>query len=123
MNIQLFFLLAYTSGVTMLSYKVYAHRQGWPVGKLYYLGLKFQITRHGKLIYSTFIEIVGSFLIVVSFICSFFFVKWYFVLMGLILGKLISDFIIAIFRSHAQWIAILMLLFSFIFLIVSIFLL
>lgn len=103
-NIQLFFLSIFTSCVTIISYKGYAQKCGWKIGKLYDSDISF-------------IKIVALVFMASSFIGSIFYIKWYIVLGGSIIAWLFSGAITAIFRFHTQWISILMLILSFIFLI------
>lgn len=105
-NLDFFFLILYTSGITIISYKDLAIQRGWSIGSMYYSD-------------SSFLKIVGLFAIFGSAISSFFYIKWYSVIVGLILGWLISRLISSIFRANTQYLCILMFLTSWIFLFIK----
>ena len=103
-TMEWFFLNLFTAGVTIISYKGYATKKGWAIGTMYYSD-------------SSILKIIGMLSIASSFIAAFFFVKWYIVLIGAIVGWLLSGGITAIFRESTQYIAIGILLLSFLLLI------
>jgi len=105
-SLELFFLTLFTAGVTIISYKGYALQKGWAIGQMYHSD-------------SSILKIVGLLSIGSSFIISFFYIKWYFVLLGALIGWLISGAITAIFRVNTQWIALFLLIASFIILIIN----
>lgn len=103
-TLEWFFLLLFTAGITIISYKGYAVRKGWPIGNMYYSD-------------SSILKIIGILSMASSLIIAFFYIKWYFVIGGAILSWLISGAITALFRVNTQYVAIIMLLLSFILLI------
>ena len=105
-NIELFFLLLYTSGVTIISYSSYARKRGWPVGKMFDSD-------------SSIIKIIGMLAIFGSAIAAFFFIKWYLVLIGLVGGWLLSGAISALFTRHTQILSVVLFLVSWLFLIIK----
>lgn len=105
-NLDFFFLILYTSGVTIISYKDLAIQRGWSIGTMYYSD-------------SSILKIVGLFAIFGSAISSFFYVKWYNVLIGLIVGWMISRLISSLFTKYTQYLCILMFLISWIFLFIK----
>ena len=105
-NVQLFFLLLYTSGVMIISYKNYAIKNGWPIGRF------FQSD-------SNVLKLIGLLAIFGSTITAFFFIKWYFVIIGLLVGWILSANISNLLKKHAQILSIVMFLLSWIFLIIN----
>lgn len=103
-NLELFFLTLFTTGVTIISYKGYATQKGWPIGKLFSSG-------------SSILNIFGILSIAISFFGAFFYVKWYFVLLGALTGWLISGVITAIFHSTTQYIVLVLIIISLVLLI------
>jgi hypothetical protein len=105
-NIELFFLALYTSGVTIISYKGYAQKKGWPIGSMFESD-------------SSIIKIIGILSIIGSAIAAFFFIKFYWILAGLFVGWILSGLISAIFAKHTQIISIILFIISWIFLIIK----
>ncbi|NLK93431.1 MAG: hypothetical protein GX273_10035 [Bacteroidales bacterium] len=105
-NLELFFLTMYTSGVTIISYKGYAHKKGWPIGTMFESD-------------SSIIKIIGLLAIFGSAISAFFFIKWYMVLIGLIGGWFLSGLISAIFTKNTQILSLVLFIVSWIFLIIK----
>lgn len=105
-NLELFFLTIYTSGVTIISYKGYAQKKGWPIGEMFESD-------------SSIIKIIGLLATWGSAIAAFFFIKWYLVLIGLIGGWLLSGFISAIFTKNTQILSLVLFIISWIFLIIK----
>ena len=105
-NLEFFFLTLYTSGVTIISYKSYAHKKGWPIGTMFESDISI-------------IKIIGLLAIFGSAISAFFFIKWYLVLLGLIGGWLLSGWISAIFTKHTQIFSLILFIVSWIFLIIK----
>ncbi len=105
-NLDFFFLILYMSGVTIISYKNLAIKKGWSIGSLFYSD-------------SSILKIVGLLAIFGSAISSFFYVKWYNVLVGLIVGWLISRLISSLFTKHTQYLCLLLFLISWIFLFIK----
>lgn len=103
-NIELFLLSQYTSTLTIVLYKEYARKQGWQVGLL---------------CDSIITEFIGYIIILGIIITSFFLMKWYIVLIGILIGWLINGFITGIFKQATQFIAILMFLLSWIFILIK----
>lgn len=105
-NIQLFFLLLYTSGVMIISYKNYAIKNGWPIGRF------FQSD-------SNVLKLIGLLAIFGSTIAAFIFIKWYLVLIGLFVGWVLSANISGLLKKHTQVFSIILILTSWIFLIIK----
>lgn len=105
-NIEVFFLTIYTSGVTILSYKAYALKRGWPIGALFVSD-------------SSILKIIGLLSIFGSAITAFFFIKWYFVLVGLFSGWLISGLVSALFTKYTQYLCLFLFIISWIFLFIK----
>lgn len=103
-NFELFFLTLYTSGITIISYKRYAQKRGWPIG------IMFESD-------SSIVKIIGLLSIFGSVVTAFFFIKWYFVLIGLICGWLLSGLISSIFTKHTQVSSLILFIISWLFLI------
>ena len=105
-NIDLFFMTLFISGVTIISYKGYAYKKGWPIG------IMFESD-------SSIIKIIGLLAIFGSAIPAFFFRKWYFVLLGRIDVWLLSGVITAILTEHTQIFSLILFIVSWIFLIIK----
>jgi hypothetical protein len=105
-NIELFFLTLYTSSVTIISYKGYAQKKGWPIGRMFESD-------------SSIIKIIGMLTLFGSAITAFFFIKWYWVFAGLFCGWLLSGMISAIFAKHTQITSLILFIISWIFLIIE----
>ena len=105
-NLDFFFLTLYTSGVTIISYKNYAIQRGWPMGSMFASD-------------SSILKIIGLLSIFGSAITAFFFIKWSFVLAGLVGGWLISGLISALFTKNTQYLCLLLLLVSWILLFIK----
>jgi hypothetical protein len=101
------FIGIFTSGITIVTYKSYAIQKAWPIGKWYYQE-------------SSFINLTGGFSLISSFILSFFFLKWYFPLIGAPICWIISMIITNIFKSNVQWVILLVLFVSIILLNIGI---
>jgi hypothetical protein len=96
--------MIYSLGFVMTSYREYAISKSWPIGKLFSNQLSFFWT-------------VGFLSIVTSFVTAFFYEQWYMVLIGAVIGWLLSGAFVAIFRRHSQWIVALLWVLSFILLL------
>lgn len=105
-NLHIFFLLLCTTGMTIISYKNYAFKSGWPIGTMFVSD-------------SSIVKIIGLLSIVGSFIVSFFFIKWYIVLIGLLISWLLSGFITALLRKHTQIFSVFLFILSWIFLLIK----
>jgi hypothetical protein len=105
-NLEIFFLLLLTSGITIISYKGYAEPRGWPIGTMF--------ESDGSII-----KIIGIVAIIGSAIAAFFFVKWYLVLIGILAGWLISGALTAVFRQHTQILSVLMFIAAWVMLYLS----
>ena len=105
-NLDFFFLTLYTSGVTIISYKNYAIQRGWSMGSMFASD-------------SSILKIIGLLSIFGSAITAFFFIKWYFVLVGLLIGWLLSGLISSLFTKYTQYLCLIMFLFSWVFLFIK----
>lgn len=92
-------ILALTSGLTIVSYKGYATKQGWAMGKLFESD-------------SNLLKIIALLAILGGFIELFFVVSWYMVIIYAIGAWLLSGAFTAMFRTSTQWLSILMLIAS-----------
>ena len=92
-------VMAISAGFLINSYKEYAIKNGWPIGKLY---MKHQ----GWLVTIAIIAILtGS-------IELFFIAKWYFAILLILLSFVFSAVLTNILKQNTQWIAITILLAS-----------
>lgn len=105
-NLDVFFLMLYTAGVTIISYKGYAYKKGWPIGTLFESD-------------NSIIKVIGLLAIFGSAVASFFYIKWYVVLLGLVIGWLLSGAISAILRKHTQIFSIVLFALSWFFLVIK----
>lgn len=103
-TLECFFLTLFTAGITIISYKGYAVQKGWPIGSMYYSD-------------SSILKIIAMLSMLSSFIIAFFYIKWYFVVGGSLVSWWISGALTALFRISTQYIAIVMLILSFMLLI------
>ncbi len=105
-NYQIFFSMLITSGICIISYKNFALQRGWPIGSAF--------ANEGGVI-----PIIGILTILMGFIASFFFIKWYYCF-GILVGSwLISGLIASIFGRHTQILSLLMFLGSWVFLLLA----
>ena len=92
--------MLFTSGVTIISYKGYAEQKGWPIGSLFRKG-------------GGIIDMLGFLTTFGTIIASFFYIKWYIIVVGIIIGWLASGLITAILRVHTQVFTIILFIISY----------
>lgn len=92
-------IIAITGGFTISTYKEYAIKNGWPIGKLYF-------SQKGWLTVIALLSIVGG------SIELFTIVKWYSAIGLIFISFFLSWLITIIIKSNIQWIAFLLLALS-----------
>lgn len=103
-KIELFFLLFGLSGMLIITYKGYALQKGWPIGEYF--------MNDGSLL-RTF----GTLVLFGGFIASFFYVKWYQALLGLVTVWLVGGFVTALLKEKTQVVSVFLFFVSFVFLL------
>jgi hypothetical protein len=88
-----------SAGFSINSYKEYAFKNGWPIGKLY--------MKHGG--WMVTIAIIA---ILTGIVELFYVTKWYFALLLILLSFVFSGILTKIFKQNTQWIAFIILLAS-----------
>lgn len=83
------------------AYKDFALKRGWTIGEYHRSD-------------SSVLRTIGSIVFLGGIITSFFYVRWYLVLFGVVMIWSIGGFLTAIFREKTQIISILLLLLSFV---------
>lgn len=100
--VMIFLFLLSLSAFLIMSYKSYAEQQGWRMGLLFIRD-------------ASFIKIISIIAIPTSFIASFFFIEWYYVLIGIVYVWLLSGAITGIFKQRTQIISFILLVLSLLF--------
>lgn len=98
-NIYLFFITLFTSGLLIISYKDFALKKGYTIGSY------FQND-------SSIIRTLGGLSLLGSVIGSFFYIKWYLVIAGIISCFIISNILTSLLKSYTQILSIILLLLS-----------
>lgn len=94
---ELSLFLFFVGGITIVSYKNIASSRGWSIGTFYYNDFNF-------------LKAIAVLFQFVSFIAAFFYIKWYFVLIGAAVGWLISGGITYLFKTKTQLIGPIIIL-------------
>lgn len=100
-SIEVFFFLLCLSGIMIISYKDLALRKGWTIGEYYDSDVSVVRTLGG-------LSFLGSLIV------SFFYIKWYLVVFGVILAWVMAARLTFFLKEKAQFVSILLLLSSFI---------
>jgi len=98
--LSIVFLIVFTSGVISFSYEGFANQKGWPIGKLF--------VNNG----TGYLSIIGFLSAISIFITSFFFIKWYIVLLGAIIGWFLSAILTFIFKTYVQYLVLILYILS-----------
>ena len=98
-NIHLFFIILFISGSLINAYKDYALKKGL------HIGLWFDKD-------TSLIRMLGTLSLFGSFIVAFFYIKWYYVLIGAVLSFLSSFIILAVFGKNTQIFSIILFVIS-----------
>ncbi len=102
MNIlEIAFLSQFASSLAIITYKGYAVPKRWTIGVLYYED-------------ASILKIVAVASMVGSAIAAFFFVEWYYVIAGIVIGKVLGGVFTAVFHSATQYLLPVILLTSYI---------
>ena len=104
-NIDLFFLTLFVSELIIVSYGPYASKKGWPIGLLF--------TSTSPLL------VIGGIGMFGSPIVAFFYIKWYFVIIGIIGGFVISLILTELLKKNSQFFSILLFIVSWLFLLIK----
>lgn len=108
MKFKIGLILIFIFGCIMVSYKDYARKNGLTIGDFFNSDTGIP-------------QAFATFTIIGSIVAGFILIKWYWVLVGLIAGWIVSQILIAIFKEASQVFSILILLVGVIILLVSIF--
>lgn len=92
-------VMAISAGFSINSYKEYAMKQGWPIGKIY--------TK-----YKVWIAYIAIMAMLGGAIELFFVTKWYFALALILFSLILSWFMTMLFKQNIQWLAFIILLVS-----------
>ncbi|WP_152538689.1 hypothetical protein [Aquimarina macrocephali] len=107
-NLQLSIIFLFISGLMITTYKDYARKKGWAIGEYFDSD-------------SSILRILGTISFLGSFIAGFFHFKWYFVVIGAVVGWIISLLITNIMKTNSQWISTLLLVIGFVLLVIYFF--
>ncbi len=102
-NVQIFFLSFYTANLAILMYRNIAISLEWQMGRWFAL----ENSRLKK---------IATLFLMGSIIVAFFFIKWYFVFIGLLVGFVLILIISSFFKTYTQYLSLLMLVASWSFL-------
>ena len=103
-TIGIFFVMLYISGYMVISYRKYAFNAGWPIGKWF-------IHDFGIINIIAILSIIGS------LVASFFYFKWYWVFLALLISSGLTGAVLAIMGKHCQIFSIILFFLSWIFLL------
>ncbi len=104
-NLYFFFLTLFISGLIIVSYGSYASKKGWPIG-LYFTS-------------SSPFLLIGGIGMFGSPIVAFFYIEWYFVLIGIVGGFIISLILTELFKKNSQFFSIILFVLSWLFLLIK----
>lgn len=107
--LEIALLSQFSSSLAIITYKGYALPRGWVIGQLYYED-------------ASILKIVAVASMVGSAIAAFFFVEWYYVIAGIVIGKITGSILTAIFHYATQYVLIIILVASYILCVIHIYL-
>lgn len=92
-------VLAISAGFSISTYPEYAMKQGWPIGKFYFK-------------YKRWIAVISLLAILGGTIELFSVTKWFYAILSVGAGLLLSWVLTVFFKQNVQWIAFVLLIVS-----------